>query len=269
MTTLQKIIKYLAILFAFTLIAGMLAGVLKGASILSKVVDFTNSNGRVEDIQQETKSEIKKLRVDLFRTNLVIVEGDDFAAETYNDDVTIKERFGTIIIEEYSRSIIESSGKSEVVLTVPKEFVFESADISTGAGDFKADVLNAHRVELDFGAGNVSIDKLIVTEKAEIDGGAGKIAIRDGKTHDFHLDMGVGKLDCRAEITGKSEIDSGVGGINLTLLGGEEKYTVELDKGIGIAKIKDATVTDEAVHGNGENTIEIDGGVGDIVVDFE
>lgn len=267
MTRFQKIIKYLAILLAFMLIAGMLTGAIKALSMFSRVLDLTGSNGGIEEI--EDNSEVTKLRVDLFRTNLVIVEGEDFATETDNTDVTVKERLGTLIIEENDRSILESAGKTEVVLTVPKGFVFENAEISTGAGEFDAEVLNAEKIELQIGAGEVTIDKLISTEETEIDGGAGKITVRDGKTHNLSLDMGVGKLSCRAEITGRSEIDSGVGGIELTLLGGEDNYMVELDKGVGIATIKGVTVNDETVHGNGENKLEIDGGVGDIKVEFE
>lgn len=267
MTTFQRIIKYLAIAFAFLLIIGMAAGAIKGLSLFSKVLDFTGSDGKIEEIEEDSK--LTKLRIDLFRTNLVIVEGEDFAVETDNRDVTVKERLGTLIIEENNRSILESSGKTEVVLTIPKDFVFESVDISTGAGEFSAEVITAEKVELDFGAGEVSIDKLVSAVKTEIDGGAGKISVHDGKTHNLSLDMGVGKVNYRAEITGRSEIDSGMGGIDLTLLGNEEDYKVELDKGIGIATIKGVTVTDEAVHGSGENKIDIDGGVGDIKVDFE
>ncbi len=267
MTRFQKIIKYLAIALAFSLIFGMLAGVLKGLSLFSKVLDFTGTDGSLEEFEENALP--TKLRVDLFRTNLVIVEGKEFSTETNNDDVTVKERLGTIIIEENDRSILESAGKTEVVLTVPKGYVFEKADISTGAGEFDAEILAAERLDLQFGAGAVAIDKLISSEKTEIDGGAGKITVRDGKTHNLSLDMGMGKLDYRAEVTGRSEFDCAVGEIDLTLLGGEESYKVEIDKGMGTAMIKGVTVSSEAVHGNGENEIEIDGGVGNIRIDFE
>ncbi len=267
MTTFQKIIKYFAIVFAFAIIAGVLAGVLKGASLLSKISDVTTDDGVVENI--DSSVDIKKFRVNLFRTDLKIVEGDKFHAETDNKDVTIKERLGTLVIEENSRSVIDSAQKTEVVLTIPKGYFFGKIDISTGAGEFFAEFIKAENIDFDFGAGEVSVDALYATEKIEIDGGAGKIEIRDGETNNLDLDIGVGKLHYRAHITGDSEVDCGVGGVELVLTGGEENYTVSLDKGIGNASINDEIIADEVTHGSGENKIDIDGGIGDIKVIFE
>lgn len=268
MTIFQKLVKYFAIVLAFGIIAGMLAGVLKGAAILSKISDITTDDGIVEEIDTAS-AKVKKLRVNLFRTNLRIVEGDKFHAETDNKDVTIRERFGTLVIEENSKSIIDSAPKTEVVLTVPKGFAFRKIDISTGAGDLSAEFLKAENIDFAFGAGKVSVDALYATDNIEIDGGAGKIEIRDGKTNNLDFDLGVGKLHYRAEITGNSEIDCGMGGVEIVLAGGEENYTVSLDKGIGSASLNGEIITDGITHGNGENKVDIDGGIGDIKVIFE
>lgn len=267
MTTFQKIIKYFAIVLAFGIIAGMITAVLKGAFVISKLSDVTTDDGVVENI--DSSADIKKLRVNLFRTNLRIVEGNEFSAETDNKDVTIKERFGTLVIEENSRSVIDSAPKTEVILTVPKGYSFSKIDISTGAGDFFAEFVKAENIDFDFGAGEVSVDALYAINKIDIDGGAGKIEIRDGETNDLDLDIGVGKLHYRANITGNSEVDCGVGGVELVLTGGEENYTVSLDKGIGNASINDEIIADGATRGSGENKIDIDGGIGDIKVIFE
>lgn len=267
MTTFQKIVKCFAIVLAFGIIAGMLIGVLRGASLLSKVSDATTDDGVIENI--DSSAGVKKLRVNLFRTNLKIVEGDKFSAVTDNNDVTIKERMGTLVIEENSRSVIDSAPKTEVVLTIPKGYSFRKIDISTGAGDFFAEFVKAENIDFDFGAGEVSVDRIYALDNIEIDGGAGKIEIRDGETNNLDLDIGVGKLHYRACITGHSEVDCGVGGIELVLTGGEENYTVSLDKGIGSASINDEIIADGVTRGNGENKIDIDGGIGDIKVIFE
>lgn len=268
MTTFQKLVKYFAIVLAFGIIAGMLFGVLKGASLISKFSDITTDDGVVETIGSEA-SKVKKLRVSLFRTNLKIVEGDEFHAETDNKDVTIKERFGTLVIEENSKSIIDSAMKTEVVLTVPQGFAFKKIDVSTGAGNFFAEYVKAENIDFAFGAGEVSVDALYATNSIEIDGGAGKIEIRDGKTNNLDFDLGAGKLHYRAEITGNSEVDCGVGAVEIVLVGGEENYTVDLDKGIGNASLNGETITDGITYGNGENKIDIDGGISDIRVEFE
>lgn len=266
MTNFQKVVKCFAIVLAFSLIAGMTVGVIRGISAIVKVADLTTSDGKVEDVKEET---IKKIRIKLFRTDLVIVEGESFNAETDNDDVMVKEVLGTLVVEENSKSIVDSIKKSKLVLTVPKGYALDQIKITTGAGRFSAEVLNAEKIDLNFGAGEVGIDKILSSEKTEITGGAGKVEIRDGKTNDLDLDMGMGKLYYRAEITGKSELDCGMGGMELILLGGEEKYSVDLDKGLGLASINGVGYDDGIDYGDGENKLDINGGVGEIKVKFE
>ena len=266
MTSFQKAVKYFAIVLSFILITGMVAGVVKGVSVLAKFADLTTSDGRVEDVSGE---EIKKIRIKLLRTNLEIVQGDSLNAETDNEDITVKEVFGTLVVEENSKSIVDSLKKSELVLTIPKGYTFKEIKITTGAGRFGAELLNAEKIDLNFGAGAVKIDKIVSSERTEMTGGAGKIEIRDGKTHNLNFDMGVGKLDYRAEITGKSEIDCGMGGVDLILLGGEENYSVDLDKGLGLVSIGGVSYNDGIDYGDGENKLDINGGVGEINVSFE
>ena len=66
MTNFQKIVKYFAIVLSFALIAGIAAGVISGVSVLAKLTDLTTSDGKVDNVQEET---IKKIRIKLFRTD--------------------------------------------------------------------------------------------------------------------------------------------------------------------------------------------------------
>ena len=266
MTSFQKIIKYLAILLAFCLIGSIAAGVISGVTTLAKLTDLTTSDGKIENVSHEG---IKKIRIKLLRTDLVIKAGDTVNAETDNGDITVKKVFGTLVVEENTKSIIDSLEKTELVLTIPENCVFEEIKITTGAGAFNAELLNAEKIDLNFGAGNVGIDKIISTERTEITGGAGKIEIRDGKTHNLDFDMGLGKLHYRAEITGRSELDCGVGAVEMVLLGGEKIYDIDLDKGLGVASINGVSYADGIDYGDGENKLDINGGVGDLKVEFE
>ncbi len=266
MTTFQKIVKYFAVILAFCIIGGITAGIIKGVTTLAKLADLTTSDGKIEDVNHE---EINKIRIKLLRTDLVIKAGDSVNAETDNGDITVKRVFGTLVVEENSKSIIDSLEKTELVLTIPENCVFEEIKITTGAGTFNAELLNAEKIDLNFGAGNVGIDKILSSERTEITGGAGKIEIRDGKTHNLDFDMGLGKLHYRAEITGRSELDCGVGAVEMILLGGEDNYSVDLDKGLGLASINGISYADGIDYGDGENKLDINGGVGDLKVEFE
>ena len=71
--------------------------------------------------------------------------------------------------------------------------------------------------------------------------------------------MGVGKLSLISKLTGNNKIDSGIGEMNLSLIGTLEDYKISLDKGIGKAKINRKTMKDdnvEKVHQAQEQKIE-------------
>ena len=52
------------------------------------------------------------------------------------------------------------------------------------------------------------------------------------------------------------------------LIGEEDDYKIELDKGIGEATLDGKEMSDDSVYGAGENYVEIDGGVGKLNITF-
>ena len=159
--------------------------------------------------------------------------------------------------------------KIQVILTIPKGTEFRKADISTGAGTFTVEELSAQRLRLNLGAGEVKIASLSASGSALIDGGAGEITIDGGSLNNLDFDMGVGEVSLTRRITGDSEIDYGVGQLNLTLLGKLDDYCIRLDEGIGEARLDGQKMYDDSVYGNGMNAIEIDGGVGELKIEFQ
>ena len=79
---------------------------------------------------------------------------------------------------------------------------------------------------------------------------------------------GAGELTLKSRIEGQSRLDYGIGETKLTLLGSREDYKIEIDKGIGEARLEGKSMQDDSVYGAGENRIEIDGGIGEINIDF-
>ena len=62
------------------------------------------------------------------------------------------------------------------------------------------------------------------------------------------------------------KIDTGVGNLNLNLIG--KDYKIEVDKGLGIAKINGNEVSDGQVLGNGNVFVFVDGGIGTIDINY-
>ena len=119
------------------------------------------------------------------------------------------------------------------------------------------------------GAGETKIDKLIVTDKCKIESGAGKLSILSGNINQFDLEVGIGNFEATALVTRNSKINAGIGNLKLTLRGSRENYQIQAEKGIGTIRIGDKNVEDDYSYGNGDNLIKLNGGIGNIHVNFE
>ena len=155
----------------------------------------------------------------------------------------------------------------DVVIYIPKELVFETVDIDTGAGTVDIETLRTDNLILNLGAGETTI-KNIISNKTKIDTGAGKLRIKSGNINDLDFDMGVGETDITAKLTGTNKIDTGIGNLKLQLLGDKQDYKFNISKGIGEVKIEDKSIIEDQTIGDGKNNIIISGGVGQIKVGF-
>jgi len=80
--------------------------------------------------------------------------------------------------------------------------------------------------------------------------------------------MGVGSVILNLEITGDSEISSGVGEVTLGLVGTSDNYCINVEKGIGKIEIDGEEIKSDTMYGNGLNKLDLNGGIGNIKVDF-
>ena len=129
--------------------------------------------------------------------------------------------------------------------------------------------LSADKLCLDLGAGKTDIAKISAISSSRINGGAGELNISDGELANLDFDMGVGKVAIVSRLSGNCEADCGVGDLSLTLIGTQDDYRIDLDKGVGEAVIGGERASDGAVFGNGANSVDVDGGVGRIEIKFE
>lgn len=266
MTTFQKVIKYLAMAFAIFLAISIIGGILGTAGLFSGLFD---ESGVLENAKTYTVSgNITRLEVEISAADFTIKEADAFSVESNLKNLTVTEKDGVLMIKEKQRFGTTYNGAA-LILHIPTETAFEKANITTGAGRLTADTLSANTLELELGAGEVNITSLTASKNADIDGGAGKITIAGGTLHDLDLDMGVGELNLTAAILGNSDLDLGVGESNITLLGSSDDYRLDAEKGIGNITVNGQTVSNFKSSGNGENTIDISGGIGSVNVIFQ
>lgn len=259
---LVNIIKALAYLLAFFIITTMVT------SLIFAVNLFTGSNSQMEmqSIYKDDKV-INNLDISLKATSLEIVDSKDFSVDTNNAKIKITYENGTLKIHEKGTP---SFNTNDLVLKIslPSTFNFKTVKVEMGAGKTHIANLNTDILDLNLGAGKNLLEKLEVNTQTKIESGAGLTEILSGNLNNVDFDLGVGKVFINASILGNSKIECGVGAVELNLLGNQEIYQLNVEKGIGSIYVADKIYNNDDTIGNGNNHLKIEGGIGSIKVGF-
>ena len=271
MTVLQKIIKYCAITLAICIIVSIIGGIVTALGATASLFKLGGKDSGADAGEMKTyevSANVENLKIDLDVASLEIVSGEKLSVQSNLKNFEVTEDDGTLRLKEDNPLFAIHLKNTSVVLTVPEGYEFKEADISTGAGQISVDALCAEELKLEFGAGKADIKKLCASDRARIESGAGKVSITDGKLNDASIDMGTGKFDFTGELLGDSKIDFGVGSSVIDLKGSADEYKIKLDHGIGNTVIDGKNVDGDGTYGDGDNFIDIDGGVGSITINF-
>lgn len=271
MTSGQKIIKYFALALAIFLIVSIISLIFKGISMIGGLKgddDAISENMKKLDVEQVEKID---LDINLAATSLTIKKGDSIYAETNNKYIELKQKDNKIEIKEGNHNWFLRNNKTEaqLVIYLPESIEIEKVNINSGAGVINIESLSCKNLTFEIGAGEVKLDNINVSKECKIEGGAGKLSILSGNINDLDLEMGVGEVDIYANITGKSDIEAGVGKLNIKLTGEKDSYKIKAKKGLGDIEIDNKKISDNEVFGDGDNYIKVDGGVGEIDITFE
>ena len=269
MTTAQKVIKYCAIALAAILILSLAVGAIRLIALFEGFGDSALTEDTVELFSNGELTELDKLDIDIAAVSLEIKQGDRLSVSTNSKYITCEYKNGSLTVKEGGHSSwlgIHNTETGELTVTLPEEFTLKNAEINTGAGVIGIADICAKTVDFEFGAGAVTLSN-IKAEAARIDGGAGKITVDSSVLCDLELHMGVGELSMKAAVLGNSKIDCGVGKVDLTLVGDPDDYRLKITRGLGSADVE-GLISDGDSYGNGQNFVEINGGVGSITVEF-
>ena len=230
---------------------------------------FFSGDAVTEDTKTySVSSEIQSIEVKINAADFTIKQGESFSVESNLKYLTVEDKNGVLTIKETKKFANTYTG-AVLTLYIPADTVFEKVNIITGAGRLTVDSLSASTMNFELGAGEVTIDTLVATSGIDIDGGAGKITVSGGALHNLDLDMGVGQLNLVSALTGDSDFDLGVGESNITIIGNRDDYKLDIEKGIGNITVDGASVSNIKGQGNGNNSIEVNGGIGAINLKFK
>ena len=274
MTTAQKVIKYIALGFAAFLIVTIISAILSGGYALLRAfglihVDKNIVTEELKVISSEVK-EISTLKIDLSCTNLDVKIGDNFKVETNNSKITFTNDNGSVKIKEENRNWLNNNKESNLIIYIPRDMIaIDETKIETGAGKINIEKLNTQSLYLELGAGDVYIKNLTVTKEAKIDGGLGRTELKSCEINNLKANLGMGDFVFNGKLTGKNEIDSGVGAIDIDLMDNKGNYKINVSKGLGNVTIDGQKLEMDRVYGTGENYLDVDGGIGEIKIEFK
>lgn len=261
MSDLQKGIKIAAIILAIVIIGWIISS---ATFVLSLIAGTSNKKlGNYVEVYQN----IENVNIDLVATKIIIKEGTEFKLEAKN----ITNKFSatvsddTLNIKEKNTSFSNKKNVKEIILYIPNEI--NNLEINSGAGTVDIDNIIVGDIKIHQGAGVVNIMNSHL-KKVDIEGGVGETKITASRLNDIDIEAGVGSIYIEANITGNNKIECGVGKTNLILLGNEEEYQLEVEKGLGSITINNEKQTNNTTYGNGLNTLSVEGGIGDISINF-
>lgn len=271
MTTAQKVIKCLAIAFAIFLIVTIVSGIMTAgyAIITSTGLVESSKNAKLEDLTiiSENTNDVSSLKMEIVGSDVRFVKGEKFEVKTDNANVKLSNENGSIVIKEDRPNLwfFGNSYDGSIIVCLPEDSKqMKEVSIKVAAGNISVQELSTQELLLDLGAGEITINNLIVSNKAKINGGAGQININSGAIKNADIDLGVGEANIKADVRGNSKIDTGIGGLNLNLPLKEQEYKMKIDKGLGEIKLNGKSISGDTIIGQGENYIDIDGGIGEI-----
>ncbi len=262
--TFQKVVKYAAMALAVLLTVSIFGAVFTG---LLAITGISGTVGEMKDFA--FGGEILSMDIEIAAAELSITDGEAFSVRSNLENLNVNVENGTLKIKESSLFGFKNYNGALLEVVIPENFSFDKIDIETGAGVVDIESLNAQTLELELGAGKVNIKSLSATRSANIDGGAGKLTVGGGILTNLDFDMGVGETEICAEIKGRADVDMGIGKATLTLIGGEESYEINFSKGLGSISYNGKNVENNTTVGNGLTYIDIDGGIGSLIVETE
>lgn len=204
------------------------------------------------------------LDITLTTSTMTIKVGDTFKAETSNPYIQCHQDQNKITITE--RKHHSHHMTDQLIIYVPQDMILDYICIETGAGQTYMSQLHTKILDLNLGAGKMNMNNVSVYETTRIQGGAGRIVADESCFYNMELELGAGELDLSAYLYGDNELNLGVGAAFLHLMGND--YRIKGEKGLGSMSLNNQSIKEDMVYGDGENSVNIYGGLGNVNIDL-
>ena len=276
MNTTQKIIKGLAIALAVFIIFNILVALVSVVAAISGITYVTNLftsqksiNINYDEVFDVNK--VKRLEIESAISNVNIIQSDMLRVEAQNvtDKFFCNVKGDKLIVKEDGNKGINfslnSKTESTINIYIPQNTTFNELEIDAGVGNCNMDYISANYVDLSAGVGNIVIEYLEALNKCNIELGVGEFEIVKSNINNLEFDSGMGNYILNLCITGNGKIESGIGNGQIDFNNFDSNNSkIKIEKGIGNIEINNEQYSSNQVYGDGKNTIDIKGGMGNI-----
>lgn len=220
-------------------------------------VHETDTVNPAKDVH-EVYQGVSKIDLEMFagRVEFRVGDGSDIRVDT--DRLSDKLGFRCYMDEDElkitgKKKIYGVANPGTITVYLPSDMVFEEVSLEMGAGSLYIE---------DVATGDLSVNI-----------GAGEVIINHFRADEADFECGAGTIEAHGSVRSKADIQCGVGSIAYTASGREEDYDYEIDSGIGEVVCGSNSYAglgkSRKINNGAGRKIKIEGGVGEVVVDFD
>ncbi len=230
------------------------------------------------DSSGEIPKTVKSIDVSLAAASLSVTRGPKASYRLRGfdtDDVEISAEGDTLKIKEHgfahSINLDGEFARPRVEIELPEGVRLDACEISLGAGALSLDGIASREIRVESGAGAVrgtglDADRLVAKS------GAGNVEFYDSRFGETDIRTAAGRVAVKASLGANTSIATGAGAVELTIPGSADDWRFEFERGVGVVRIGDETVTGigngTAGNRNAEKTGRLSSGVGAVRVRF-
>ncbi len=290
----EKIIKRIGNILAILLAIGIIVGILGGLSLLFGIAaPFRNNNSTGTKSSSDFFDNVTSLEIDAFIYEVNILKDDIPHVQVECNNVIedyIVEQDADGSLHLYGKGVrgngnrsdalarvqdfldgkipLNENWNSSITIIFPEDYKLEDCEIFGGTGAINISDFICDSLDLDLGTGSLTGDDIECNE-FDLDSGTGNITLTNVVFHETNIDCETGLLDLSGRLLGDTDITCEVGKLNLTLKDYEENYNINIKKGLGTLTVNGATFNKfHSSPPNASHYLEIEGGIGDINIDF-
>lgn len=179
----------------------------------------------------------------------------------------------TLHVESFKGNhfIGEDFSKNKIILEFPKGSSFDEVELVCGAGVAEIVNITANELEIEAGAGEVTVHSAEVKNfSANI--GAGRVEADDMTAQEVDLEVGMGECIYQGKILGELDAECDLGNMEIKVEGSETDYNYELDCSAGNIDLGGRSISglaaEKSINNGASKTFDISCNMGNITVSF-